>query len=101
MSSAPLISTLRAVGAQSGGRGWGRPDRARDDSRRLVLRHQRLDERIVLDHALGLGLAAIALGSVPRRRGVGDRAGFDLDALGAPIGLLRQRRLKTLAQRRR
>src|SRR4051812_32742871 len=101
MSSAPLISSpARRRRAASGCRAGWRPDRARHDPRRLVLRHQGLDERIVLDHALGLGLAAIALGGIASRGRVDDNAGLDLEPLGAAFALL-QRRLKPLAQRRR
>jgi len=41
-----------------------RLDRAGHDARGLVLRHQRLDQRVVVDDLLGFGLATCALGRI-------------------------------------
>src|SRR5215217_4934890 len=71
-----------------------------DDPRGLVLGQQRLDERIVLDHLLGLGLAASThLGGALGRR-VGGDAGLDLEPRLA-LQQLGDRAAQPLAKRRR
>src|SRR5450432_544682 len=92
-----IMSSLLVVGARA--RCSMRFHRARHDARGLVLCHQRLDQRIVVDDALGFGLAPIALGAVARGGGVDGSAGLDLEAHRTPFGL-RDGRLQTLAQRR-
>src|ERR1035438_8787890 len=74
--------------------------RARNDARRLVLGEQRLDERIVVDGPLGLGLAAAPLGALALGRRVDRRAGLHLDSHRALQGGA-ERGLQTLAQGRR
>src|SRR2546426_8452426 len=76
-----------------------RLDRAGDDARGLVLRHQRLHQRVVVDDLFGVALAALALGVGAQRRRVFGHAGLELQPQRA-AEQLRQRGLKLVALRR-